>query len=142
MNNPSEISKEWYAYAERDLITANHLVKTLYPVPLEIVCYHCQQSSEKFLKGYIADQNKTIQKTHDLKLLVNECMQTKEEFKTIEQECARLTPYGVQSRYPFAMEIEEEDMKKALNDANKIKAFVNNIYKSDENNQISEENIS
>ena len=40
------------------------------------------------------------------------------------------------------MEIEEEDMKKALNDANKIKAFVNNIYKSDENNQISEENIS
>ena len=93
MNNPSEISKEWYAYAERDLITAKHLVKTLYPVPLEIVCYHCQQSSEKFLKGYIADQNKTIQKTHDLKLLVNECMQTKEEFKTIEQECARLTPY-------------------------------------------------
>ena len=74
MNNPSEISKEWYAYAERDLISANHLVKTLYPVPLEIVCYHCQQSSEKFLKGYIADQN-----------------------------------------------------------TNKIKAFVNNIYKSDEN---------
>lgn len=69
-------------------------------------------------------------------------MHTKEEFKTIEQECARLTPYGVHSRYPFAMEIEEEDMKKALNDANKIKAFVNNIYKSDENNQISEENIS
>ncbi|UTC76000.1 HEPN domain-containing protein [Treponema sp. OMZ 792] len=55
MNNPSEISKEWYSYAERDLITANHLVKTLHPVPLEIVCYHCQQSSEKFLKGYIAD---------------------------------------------------------------------------------------
>lgn len=53
-------------------------------------------------------------------MLVNECMQTKEEFKTIEQERARLTPYGVQSRYPFAMEIEE-DMKKALNDANKIK---------------------
>ena len=41
MNNPSEISKEWYAYAERDLITAKHIVKTLYPVPLEIVCYHC-----------------------------------------------------------------------------------------------------
>ena len=66
MNNPSEISKEWYAYAERDLITAKHLVKTLYPVPLEIVCYHCQQSSEKFLKGYIADQNKVIPKTYDL----------------------------------------------------------------------------
>ena len=52
MNNPSEISKEWYAYAERDLITAKHLVKTLYPVPLEIVCYHCQQSSEKFLIAF------------------------------------------------------------------------------------------
>ena len=42
----------------------------------------------------------------------------------------------------IAMAIEEEDMKKALNDANKIKTFVKNIYKSDENNQISEENIS
>lgn len=124
----SDTAKEWFTYAEHDIITAEHLIKTLYPIPFEIVCYHCQQSSEKFLKGYIANLNKPLQKTHDLRLLVNECMVTKPEFKSIEQECARLAPYGVQARYPFAMEIQEEDMKLALNDAKRVIHFIKSFF--------------
>lgn len=40
-----EVSKEvldWERFAEMDYITANHLDKTLYPKPMEIICYHCQ----------------------------------------------------------------------------------------------------
>ena len=54
LGQPSETAKEWFTYAERDFLTAEHLAKTLYPIPIEIVCYHCQQSAEKFLKGFIA----------------------------------------------------------------------------------------
>jgi HEPN domain-containing protein len=25
----------------------------MHPTPVEVICYHCQQSAEKYLKGYI-----------------------------------------------------------------------------------------
>lgn len=43
-NKPSAISAEvleWERFAEKDYATANHLDKTLYPKPMEIICYHC-----------------------------------------------------------------------------------------------------
>jgi len=35
-----------------DLNTAEYL-KNMKPLPIEIICYHCQQSAEKYLKGYL-----------------------------------------------------------------------------------------
>ncbi|WP_282433370.1 HEPN domain-containing protein [Desulfosporosinus sp. FKA] len=39
--------------AETGLQSALFLLN-MHPAPLEIICYHCQQSAEKYLKGYIA----------------------------------------------------------------------------------------
>ncbi len=47
-----KIAMEWFKFAEEDLSSAEFLLNKR-PVPLEIICYHCQQSSEKYLKGYI-----------------------------------------------------------------------------------------
>ena len=57
----SNLVKEWYDFAEMDFISANHLM-SLIPIPVEIVCYHCQQSSEKALKGYLIflDKKQTV----------------------------------------------------------------------------------
>jgi HEPN domain-containing protein len=38
-----EAAQEWLRYASHDLRTAKHIAKTLWPIPYEIVCYHCQQ---------------------------------------------------------------------------------------------------
>ena len=47
----SEI-KAWVAKAEQDFQAATFLAgKRKKPVP-EIVCFHCQQAAEKYLKGY------------------------------------------------------------------------------------------
>ena len=47
--------QQWMAYAEKDLAVAKHLLQTFHPQPLEIICYHCQQSAEKAIKAvYIA----------------------------------------------------------------------------------------
>ncbi|WP_200800676.1 HEPN domain-containing protein [Carboxydothermus pertinax] len=35
------------------------------PKPSNIICYHCQQSAEKYLKGFIALNGGQILKTHD-----------------------------------------------------------------------------
>lgn len=43
-------AKEWTAFEEADLEVAVHLTKTFRPKPLEIICFHCQQASEKAVK--------------------------------------------------------------------------------------------
>ena len=46
-----DIVKEWLYYANMDVTSADYLM-TMIPAPYEIICYHCQQSAEKFLKAY------------------------------------------------------------------------------------------
>jgi HEPN domain-containing protein len=52
MNN-KDIANEWFAFADNDLKSAKFLLR-MHPTPLEIICYLCQQSAEKYLKGFIA----------------------------------------------------------------------------------------
>lgn len=42
--------KEWQRLADMDLKTVVY-PKKMKPLPIEIICYHCQQSAEKYLKG-------------------------------------------------------------------------------------------
>ena len=42
-----KILKEWMEFARMDFLTAKHLYEHMYPKPLEIICYHCQQAVEK-----------------------------------------------------------------------------------------------
>jgi hypothetical protein len=48
-----KFSKEWFLIADADLGSAGFL-QNMKPIPIEIICYHCQQSAEKFLKGFLA----------------------------------------------------------------------------------------
>lgn len=72
MNN-KDVVNERFAFAENDLKSAKFLLHMI-PPPLEIICYHCQQSAEKYLKGYIALKGGKIIKTHDLTLLNKICI--------------------------------------------------------------------
>lgn len=117
------IAREWFLYADRDLETAKYL-QGMHPTPLEIICYHCQQSAEKNLKGFIAFNGGEIQKTHDLVSLNKLCTVFKIQFQNILDDCINLTDYGVQARYPFNIEINEKDMVHALKYAETIKLFI------------------
>ena len=44
---------EWFDMAEMDLKVAMHLINTFHPIPVEIICYHCQQCAEKATKAII-----------------------------------------------------------------------------------------
>jgi len=117
------LAKEWFDIAALDLSSAIYL-QNMHPVPVEIICYHCQQSSEKYLKGFLALKGHDIVKTHDLLLLNKLCCQYDAEFVTIEEQCLRLTDYGVNIRYPYPMDLNIDDLKLALKDAKKIQAFI------------------
>jgi HEPN domain-containing protein len=90
------IIKSWHDFANDDLAAAKYLLG-LHPLKLEIICYHCQQSAEKILKGFLISKEIEPPRTHDLRLLRRMCGQNNEDFDDIEDACVRLSAYGVQT---------------------------------------------
>jgi HEPN domain-containing protein len=114
---------EWFLYGDRDLAVAEHSL-SLHPQPYEIICYLCQQSAEKYLKGYLVYNNiNDLPKIHNLDALCDMCEAYDESFDDIQKPCNALTDYSVQPRYPHEMLVEEHHMKKALEYARQIKEF-------------------
>ena len=115
---------EWFHYADADLSSAEHLL-TKHPQPYELICYLCEQSAEKYLKGFLVYHG-VLQppKTHELNRLCGLCLEYDHRFNEIEMPCNTLTDYGVQPRYPHEMLIEEHHMKKALEYARMIRDFI------------------
>ncbi len=116
-------AQQWQRFAAMDLDSAEYLLN-MHPVPIEIICYHCQQSAEKYLKGYLVLCGKNPPKIRDLDELCKFCAEFSGTFKNIADHCSDLTVYGVHSRYPMEMMLEKQDMQQALNSAKAVRDFV------------------
>ena len=114
---------EWERFAEMDYATANHLDKTLYPKPMEIICYHCQQCAEKYLKALTEHLGKEIEKTHDLGNLATTISDNLSVPQAVLVSCAKLTQYGVKIRYPQEFGISENHVKAALSDMENVRTW-------------------
>ncbi|MBR4823576.1 MAG: HEPN domain-containing protein [Spirochaetaceae bacterium] len=128
-NNAPKVSNEvleWERFAEMDYITANHLDKTLYPKPMEIICYHCQQCAEKYLKALTEYLGKEIEKTHDLGNLATTISESIEVPQNVLVSCAKLTQYGVKIRYPQEFEMSDSHVKAALSDIGNVRTWCKN----------------
>ena len=114
---------EWFRYGDTDLKYAEHGL-SMHPQPYELICYHCQQSGEKYLKGYLYYRGfDEVPKIHSLDKLCAMCSEHDISFDEITKQCATLTEYGVQPRYPDEIYIDEGLMKKALKYAKHIRDF-------------------
>ena len=122
----NSLCKLWLEFAADDFAAANHML-TLYPLRLEIICYHCEQCAEKMLKGFLMANDVEPPKTHDLVELCKRCSVFNSAFNEMAETCARLTPYAVQVRYPAELGIEEGDMRKAIKDAEDIMSFISQM---------------
>ena len=67
-------AKEWTSFADKDLDVAVHLFETFRPMPLEIICFHCQQAAEKAVKSVIVLKGSQggFPRKHDLFLLLGQ----------------------------------------------------------------------
>jgi len=113
---------EWFRFADMDLRTAE-LKMTYHPKDFEIICFHCQQAVEKYLKSYLIACDVVPPKIHDLDALCLMCMEYDDAFLKIAKMCAALSPYGVQPRYPDELELNDTLTHKALAYAQQIKDF-------------------
>ena len=59
----------WFQFGDMDLDTSE-LLLTMRPQHYEIICYHCQQSAEKYFKGFLIFNGiDAPPKIHDLKFI-------------------------------------------------------------------------
>jgi HEPN domain-containing protein len=116
--------RQWFSIAAQDLALAEHAFKTMHPAPYEQICFHCQQSAEKDLKGFLVLNNIEPPKIHDLPPLLEMCADIESSFSLLTAKCTFVTKYGVMPRYPIELQIYENDVRLALRYAKDIKDFV------------------
>ena len=118
-----ELVSEWFQHADMDLASAEYL-QGMRPQPLEVICFLCQQSAEKNLKGYLIFKGVTEPpKTHNLTILSELCLKYDEHFHEIVRACDVLTGYGVHPRYPNELGITVNNALKALEYARQVRDF-------------------
>ena len=119
------IADEWLKFAESDLKAAR-ILSCHHPMQLEIICYHCQQATEKSLKAFLLFHECEPPKTHNLEYLVDSCKVICKDFVSIIAECEYLNPFGVQLRYPFGLDLTEDDATSSIQKCEMILDFVRN----------------
>ncbi|MBX7209781.1 MAG: HEPN domain-containing protein [Verrucomicrobiaceae bacterium] len=93
-------TREWVRKAEDDFLAAQALSRQRKTPLRDAVCFHCQQSAEKYLKARMEEAGLRIPKTHDLEDLLALLVPFEPLWVALEPALRRLTPYGVKIRYP------------------------------------------
>jgi HEPN domain-containing protein len=133
MKNPESL--DWYAFAKMDMDSAMVLNEHARPKPMEIICYHSQQSVEKMLKGYLISNGINAPRTHDLPLLCDMCLEISGDFSELVDICEFLTVYGIQPRYPNEIDMSEDDARLALKYSSDVRNFFEvNVFEDDVDN--------
>ena len=106
-----EVLKLWLDKAKDDLRSAEYLSTMHHPTPDEIICFHCQQSAEKYLKAFMFSHDIEPEKTHDLEVLLNICQEHNASFSSLLPKLQFLNEYAVMPRYPNVLDITNTDME-------------------------------
>lgn len=118
----SEEAKEWIERGESDFKIVEHELKLLEEeIVKDVVCFHCQQAIEKYLKAFLINHRIVYKKTHNIDYLIEECAKIDKNFQNIEVR--NISHFGVKIRYPddFYMPTIEEikfyyDLTKKIKD--------------------------
>ena len=120
----NEILQQWLHKGGDDLRSAEYLSTMHYPTPDEVICNLCQQSAEKYLKGFLFLHDIEPPKIHDLNELLEICVKLNAAFSVLSPKMHILTTYAVIPRYPNDLGITGEDMKTAILYAREVQEFV------------------
>lgn len=123
-----KLSQEWASKAEEDYQAAVLLSRRRKRPLLNSVCFHSQQSAEKYLKAYLSLKKSRFPKTHDLILRKNLSAKHEGNFELLADLVISLNPYSVEFRYP-GEQATRRDAKRALLATGEIREFVRNKLK-------------
>ena len=95
----SRLTREWVRKAEADYRGARQLQSS--PVPVhDLVCFHCQQLVEKYLKALLEESGLGVPRTHDLDKLRLLLQSTFPSLNGMKRGLLFLSRHAVDTRYP------------------------------------------
>lgn len=93
-------TRRWVEKAEHDLIAAEHDMKIIEEHAItDVVCFHCQQCAEKYLKALLIYEGIYFPKTHDLRLLMD-LIPKHIALNLSPKDVVPLNRYSIEGRYP------------------------------------------
>jgi HEPN domain-containing protein len=111
--------RQWLTVAEDDFRAYTVLANDDMP-PTIAVCFHCQQYIEKLLKAVLTLNGQESPKTHDLRSLSIAVSRYVPDMRPLIDDISELTMYGVETRYPAAMDISTKEMWQAVQTATEM----------------------
>jgi HEPN domain-containing protein len=115
-----QATRDWVKKAEEDYLAALDLSRRRKSQLHNTVCFHCQQSAEKYLKARIEEAGLRIPRTHDLESLLNILLQVEPLWAALRPALQNLTDFAVDFRYP-GNEANKQDAQTAVRDCKAIR---------------------
>jgi HEPN domain-containing protein len=120
------LTAEWVAKAEEDFDLAQR-EKTNSPRPaLDAVCFHAQQSAEKYIKAVLQERDIPFSRSHDLVVLALLIDPPVASFQAMQRDLTVLSQLAVATRYPgYAASAQVAD--DALRCAEKVRGICRSL---------------
>ena len=104
---------EWLQKAEADASGAEVLLKSRHRVVDDLICFHCQQAAEKYLKARLQEADARFPKTHDLSQLIALVIPHDPLWGVLCDSLRDLDSYAVETRYP-GRSVSRQDVREAM----------------------------
>jgi len=121
---------EWFAMAQKDLRSAKILFD--HDADNEIICFHCQQTLEKYLKGYLIAVTGELQEGHNLLKLCKKAMVYDNKFNEFLKDMAFVNVFYIETRYPAIdpLVVSKEDTEECFRIVNKVLSRIKELIGS------------
>jgi len=124
--------EDWVLLADKDLHAAELLFKDSCPLT-SIIAFHCQQTIEKYLKGFLIEKDVPLIKTHDL-IKLNGMIKEIKDLGIDENKLIIINKVYVDSRYPGGFGLmpdgapTNKQAKEFIEFAKEVKAIIHNEW--------------
>ncbi|MBI2969006.1 MAG: HEPN domain-containing protein [Bacteroidetes bacterium] len=120
------ITAEWIKKGEEDYRVAKELL-VMNPQPKYAICFHAQQSIEKYLKAVLQENQIMFEKTHDLDILAEKCEPFCSALINHREDLLQLSVYAVDVRYP-GFDLEDSEVVECIRIMEVIIPFIKNYF--------------
>ena len=111
----AELAKLSIEIGSNEYAAAKHLYDTMKPIPIEIICYLCQQATEKSIKAVLFHLEKEVLETHSIIKLLEDVNSDERRIHLGKRDAAMLTRFATRTRYAERrIDIAKEDAEFAL----------------------------
>ncbi|SHE32679.1 HEPN domain-containing protein [Thermoanaerobacter uzonensis DSM 18761] len=119
--------EDWFNMAKKDFNGAKILYE--HGGDYYLICFHCQQAIEKYLKGYLISKTGVINEGHSLVKLCKEAQKYNENFKNFLKDCALVNSYYIETRYPAEepLYVEKEEVLECMRITEEIMNFIDKL---------------